>query len=73
LVVEGSSVFRKLAVWMDASQLDANGDCVSGAAGENLDRQLGDLQEMSDENAEGEGMDIIILGCMMPKDRQWRQ
>ncbi len=57
---------------MDASQLDANGDCVSGSAGENLDFQLGDLQETSDENAEDEGMDIIILGCMMRKDRQSR-
>ncbi|KIW34128.1 uncharacterized protein PV07_00924 [Cladophialophora immunda] len=65
-------LLRKLTTLMDDGQLDANSDYVISAAGENLDRQLGDIQEMSDENIEDEEMDTIILGCMMRKERQSR-
>lgn len=65
-------LLRKLTTLMDAGQLDTDSDYVISAAGENLDRQLGDLQEVSDENIEDGEMDTIILGCMMRKERQSR-
>ena len=62
-------LLRKLTTLVDSGQLDVASDSVTGVAGENFDPNLGDLQEIADENADVEGVDTIILDCMMRKDR----
>ena len=61
-------LLRKLTVLMDSGQLNVSSDNVTGADGENMDRQLRNLQGTTDESAEAEDMDTIILGSMMRKD-----
>lgn len=63
-------LLRKLTMLMDSGQLDDMSDSVISMAEENFDRHLGDLQENAEENSDVEGMDTIILGCMMRRERR---
>lgn len=63
-------LLRKLTMLMDSGQLDDMSDSVMSMAGGDFDRHLGDLQENVEENADVEGMDTIILGCMMRRERR---
>ncbi|KAF2799629.1 hypothetical protein K505DRAFT_356446 [Melanomma pulvis-pyrius CBS 109.77] len=62
-------LLRRLTTLVDSGQLDVASDNVTGVAGENIDPHLGDIQESADESADVEGVDTIILDCMMRKDR----
>lgn len=63
-------LLRKLTMLMDSGQLDDMSDSVSSMEGGDFERHLGDLQDNAEENADVEGMDTIILGCMMRRERR---
>lgn len=62
-------LLRRLTNLLDSGMLEISQDTSSSTDEESIDYQLRNIQESIDDSAEAEGMDTIILGCMMRKDR----